>query len=172
MAQLRLFQTVWFKFSFFPFQSSRHSSDVGVNIDTLVASEKETWSREKLSLQKALKQANAEISKLRAELRSEAFLRELGSDSENAVLRVGRLCLTNHSFYNFYLGLFCVAFTLFILSKQTVIQFLNSYPQIHDFKFLSPRMIRKHLCCFLCVLYFLLLGWSSSYKATLNKCEQ
>ncbi|XP_065688834.1 A-kinase anchor protein 9 isoform X4 [Patagioenas fasciata] len=67
--------------------SSRHSSDVGVNIDTLVASEKEIWSREKLSLQKALKQANAEISKLRAELRSEAFLRELGSDSENAVLR-------------------------------------------------------------------------------------
>ncbi|XP_035752650.1 A-kinase anchor protein 9 isoform X3 [Egretta garzetta] len=67
--------------------SSRHSSDVGVNIDTLVASEKETWNREKLSLQKSLKQANAELSKLRAELRSEAFLRELGSDSENAVLR-------------------------------------------------------------------------------------
>ncbi|NXM37386.1 AKAP9 protein, partial [Oxyruncus cristatus] len=67
--------------------SSRHSSDVGVNIDTLVASEKETWNRERLSLQKSLKQADAELSKLRAELRSEAFLRELGSDSENAVLR-------------------------------------------------------------------------------------
>ncbi|CAN8184954.1 unnamed protein product [Coccothraustes coccothraustes] len=67
--------------------SSRHSSDVGVNIDTLVASEKEIWNREKLSLQKSLKQANAELSKLRAELRSEAFLRELGSDTENAVLR-------------------------------------------------------------------------------------
>ncbi|XP_065522466.1 A-kinase anchor protein 9 isoform X7 [Lathamus discolor] len=67
--------------------SSRHSSDVGVNIDTLVASEKEAWSREKLSLQKSLKQADAELSRLRAELRSEAFLRELGSDSENAVLR-------------------------------------------------------------------------------------
>ncbi|NXX49818.1 AKAP9 protein, partial [Tricholaema leucomelas] len=67
--------------------SSRHSSDVGVNIDTLVASEKEMWNREKLSLQMSLKQADAEISKLRAELRSEAFLRELGSDSENAVLR-------------------------------------------------------------------------------------
>ncbi|NXM15470.1 AKAP9 protein, partial [Ploceus nigricollis] len=64
-----------------------HSSDVGVNIDTLVASEKEIWNREKLSLQKSLKQANAELSKLRAELRSEAFLRELGSDTENAVLR-------------------------------------------------------------------------------------
>ncbi|NXM97155.1 AKAP9 protein, partial [Sylvia borin] len=67
--------------------SSRHSSDVGVNIDTLVASEKEIWNRERLSLQKSLKQADAEISKLRAELRSEAFLRELGSDTENAVLR-------------------------------------------------------------------------------------
>ncbi|KAL9870844.1 LOW QUALITY PROTEIN: A-kinase anchor protein 9 [Geothlypis trichas] len=67
--------------------SSRHSSDVGVNIDALVASEKEIWNRERLSLQKSLKQADAEISKLRAELRSEAFLRELGSDTENAVLR-------------------------------------------------------------------------------------
>ncbi|XP_027604935.2 A-kinase anchor protein 9 isoform X2 [Pipra filicauda] len=67
--------------------SSRRSSDVGVNIDTLVASEKETWNRERLSLQKSLKQADAELSKLRAELRSETFLRELGSDSENAVLR-------------------------------------------------------------------------------------
>ncbi|NXV11575.1 AKAP9 protein, partial [Cepphus grylle] len=67
--------------------SSRRSSDVGVNIDSLVASEKEIWNREKLSLQKSLKQADAELSKLRAELRSEAFLRELGSDSENAVLR-------------------------------------------------------------------------------------
>ncbi|XP_075602320.1 A-kinase anchor protein 9 isoform X1 [Balearica regulorum gibbericeps] len=67
--------------------SSRRSSDIGVNIDTLVASEKEIWNREKLSLQKSLKQAEAELSKLRAELRSEAFLRELGSDSENALLR-------------------------------------------------------------------------------------
>ncbi|XP_027540623.1 A-kinase anchor protein 9 isoform X7 [Neopelma chrysocephalum] len=67
--------------------SSRRSSDVGVNIDTLVASEKETWNRERLLLQKSLKQADAELSKLRAELRSETFLRELGSDSENAVLR-------------------------------------------------------------------------------------
>uniref|UniRef100_A0A8B9UT04 A-kinase anchoring protein 9 n=1 Tax=Anas zonorhyncha TaxID=75864 RepID=A0A8B9UT04_9AVES len=67
--------------------SSRHSSDLGVNIDTLVASEKENWNREKLSLQKSLKQADAELSKLRAEIRSEAFLRELGSDSENVILR-------------------------------------------------------------------------------------
>ncbi|XP_027748999.1 A-kinase anchor protein 9 isoform X3 [Empidonax traillii] len=67
--------------------SSRHSLDVEVNIDAVVASERETWNRERLSLQKSLKQADAELSKLRAELRSEAFLRELGSDSENAVLR-------------------------------------------------------------------------------------
>ncbi|XP_030300009.1 A-kinase anchor protein 9 [Calypte anna] len=59
--------------------SSRPSLDIG--------SEKENWNREKMLLQKSLKQADAELSKLRSELRSEAFLRELGSDSENAVLR-------------------------------------------------------------------------------------
>ncbi|XP_043365266.1 A-kinase anchor protein 9 isoform X16 [Dermochelys coriacea] len=71
-----------------PLQSSRHSLDNGANIDTLIVSEKEIWNREKLSLQKSLKQADAELSKLRAELRSEAFLRELGSNSENAVLKI------------------------------------------------------------------------------------
>ncbi|XP_019363947.1 PREDICTED: A-kinase anchor protein 9 isoform X4 [Gavialis gangeticus] len=67
--------------------SSRRVLDNGTNIDTLTASEREIWNREKLSLQKSLKQADAELSKLRAELRNEAFLRELGSESENAVLK-------------------------------------------------------------------------------------
>ncbi|KYO26647.1 A-kinase anchor protein 9 isoform C [Alligator mississippiensis] len=67
--------------------SSRCVLDNGTNIDTLTASEREIWNREKLSLQKSLKQADAELSKLRAELRNEAFLRELGSESENAVLK-------------------------------------------------------------------------------------
>ncbi|XP_019363945.1 PREDICTED: A-kinase anchor protein 9 isoform X2 [Gavialis gangeticus] len=68
-------------------ESSRRVLDNGTNIDTLTASEREIWNREKLSLQKSLKQADAELSKLRAELRNEAFLRELGSESENAVLK-------------------------------------------------------------------------------------
>uniref|UniRef100_A0A8C3XLC8 A-kinase anchoring protein 9 n=1 Tax=Chelydra serpentina TaxID=8475 RepID=A0A8C3XLC8_CHESE len=68
--------------------SSRHSLDNGANIDTLTASEREIWTRERLSLQKSLKQADAELSKLKAELRSEAFLRELGANSENAVLKI------------------------------------------------------------------------------------
>ncbi|KAG6930542.1 A-kinase anchoring protein 9 [Chelydra serpentina] len=71
-----------------PLQSSRHSLDNGANIDTLTASEREIWTRERLSLQKSLKQADAELSKLKAELRSEAFLRELGANSENAVLKI------------------------------------------------------------------------------------
>ncbi|XP_060638257.2 A-kinase anchor protein 9 isoform X2 [Anolis sagrei] len=57
------------------------------NIDTLIASEREIWNKEKLSLQHSLRQAEAELAKLRAELRNEAFLRELGSDSENAALK-------------------------------------------------------------------------------------
>uniref|UniRef100_A0A803U0W9 A-kinase anchoring protein 9 n=1 Tax=Anolis carolinensis TaxID=28377 RepID=A0A803U0W9_ANOCA len=59
----------------------------GGNIDTLIASEREIWNKEKLSLQHSLRQAEAELAKLRAELRNEAFLRELGSDSENAALK-------------------------------------------------------------------------------------
>ncbi|KAM6449906.1 A-kinase anchor protein 9 isoform 3-T3 [Liasis olivaceus] len=59
----------------------------GRNVDALIAAEKEVWNKEKLSLQQSLKQAEAELAKLRAELRNEAFLRELGSDSENTALK-------------------------------------------------------------------------------------
>uniref|UniRef100_A0A670ZIP7 A-kinase anchoring protein 9 n=1 Tax=Pseudonaja textilis TaxID=8673 RepID=A0A670ZIP7_PSETE len=58
-----------------------------LNVDALIASEKEIWHKERLSLQQSLKQAEAELAKLKAELRNEAFLRELGSDSENAALK-------------------------------------------------------------------------------------
>ncbi|XP_063159680.1 A-kinase anchor protein 9 isoform X2 [Candoia aspera] len=66
------------------FRQSLHN---GRNVDALIASEKEIWNKEKLSLQQSLKEAEAELAKLRAELRNEAFLRELGSDSENAALK-------------------------------------------------------------------------------------
>ncbi|XP_077159951.1 A-kinase anchor protein 9 isoform X3 [Paroedura picta] len=59
----------------------------GGNADTLVSSEREIWKREKMTLQQSLKESEAELVKLRAELRNEAFLRELGSDSENAALK-------------------------------------------------------------------------------------
>ncbi|XP_058035562.1 A-kinase anchor protein 9 isoform X4 [Ahaetulla prasina] len=66
------------------FRQSLHN---GKNVDALIASEKEIWHKEKLSLQQSLKQAETELAKLKAELRNEAFLRELGSDSENAALK-------------------------------------------------------------------------------------
>lgn len=67
------------------FRQSLHN---GRNVDALIASEKEIWHKEKLSLQQSLKQTEVELAKLKAELRNEAFLRELGSDSENAALKV------------------------------------------------------------------------------------
>ncbi|XP_048366813.1 A-kinase anchor protein 9 isoform X6 [Sphaerodactylus townsendi] len=67
--------------------SFRPSMYNGGNADVLVASEREIWSREKVVLQQSLKQAEAELVKLRGELRNETFLRELGSDSENAALK-------------------------------------------------------------------------------------
>ncbi|XP_039213603.1 A-kinase anchor protein 9 isoform X3 [Crotalus tigris] len=66
------------------FRQSLHNER---NVDALIASEKEIWHKEKLSLQQSLKQAEAELAKLKTELRNEAFLRELGSDSENAALK-------------------------------------------------------------------------------------
>ncbi|KAL7976552.1 hypothetical protein Chor_008501 [Crotalus horridus] len=72
------------------FRQSLHN---GRNVDALIASEKEIWHKEKLSLQQSLKQAEAELAKLKAELRNEAFLRELGSDSENAALKKKYLLL-------------------------------------------------------------------------------
>ncbi|CAI5788754.1 A-kinase anchoring protein 9 [Podarcis lilfordi] len=65
----------------------RLSLNNGGSVDTLLSSERELWNKEKLILQQSLKQAEAELAKLRAELRNEAFLRELGSDSENAALK-------------------------------------------------------------------------------------
>uniref|UniRef100_A0A8D2LNS6 A-kinase anchoring protein 9 n=1 Tax=Varanus komodoensis TaxID=61221 RepID=A0A8D2LNS6_VARKO len=59
----------------------------GGNADALIASEREFWHKEKMTLQQSLKQAEAELGKLKAELRNESFLRELGSDSENTALK-------------------------------------------------------------------------------------
>ncbi|XP_042636740.1 A-kinase anchor protein 9 [Orycteropus afer afer] len=67
--------------------SSRFSFSDGANIDTIIASEKEIWNREKLSLQKSLKRAEAEVCKLKAELRNEALLQNLSPDSEHSTLK-------------------------------------------------------------------------------------
>lgn len=61
--------------------------DNEVNIDALIRSEREMWNREKRALQRSLKQAEAELSKLRAELRSDSFHRDLGGDPESMALR-------------------------------------------------------------------------------------
>ena len=47
------------------------------------------WNREKLALQKSLKRAEAEVYKLKAELRNEALLQNLSPDSEHAAIKVG-----------------------------------------------------------------------------------
>ncbi|KAM4705164.1 A-kinase anchor protein 9 [Rhinophrynus dorsalis] len=67
--------------------SYRSSLDNAANIDMLIASEREVWSREKLNLQKSLKQTEAELSKVKAELRNEAMQRDLGRESENVTLK-------------------------------------------------------------------------------------
>ncbi|XP_032731359.1 A-kinase anchor protein 9 isoform X5 [Lontra canadensis] len=67
--------------------SSRFSVTGGANIEAIIASEKEVWNREKLTLQKSLKRAEAEVHKLKAELRNEALLQNLSPDSEHAAIK-------------------------------------------------------------------------------------
>ncbi|XP_043728829.1 A-kinase anchor protein 9 isoform X7 [Cervus elaphus] len=67
--------------------SSRFSLSGGPNIEAIITSEKEVWNREKLALQKSLKRAEAEVYKLKAELRNEALLQNLSPDSEHATLK-------------------------------------------------------------------------------------
>ncbi|XP_037363550.1 A-kinase anchor protein 9 isoform X3 [Talpa occidentalis] len=67
--------------------SSRFSFSGGDNIEAIIASEKEVWNREKMTLQKSLKRAEAEVSKLKSELRNETLLQNLNPDSEHATLK-------------------------------------------------------------------------------------
>ncbi|XP_073754902.1 A-kinase anchor protein 9 isoform X9 [Callorhinus ursinus] len=67
--------------------SSRFSFSGGANIEAIIASEKEVWNREKLTLQKSLKRTEAEVYKLKAELRNEALLQNLSPDSEHAAIK-------------------------------------------------------------------------------------
>ncbi|XP_036921974.1 A-kinase anchor protein 9 isoform X2 [Sturnira hondurensis] len=67
--------------------SSRFSFSSGANIEAIIASEKEVWSREKLTLQKSLKRAEAEVYRLKAELRNEASLQTLSPDPEHAIVK-------------------------------------------------------------------------------------
>ncbi|XP_023562307.1 A-kinase anchor protein 9 isoform X5 [Octodon degus] len=67
--------------------SYRFSFGGGTNIDAIIASEKEVWNREKLTLQKSLKRAEAEVYKLKAELRNDTLLQNLSPDSEHVTLK-------------------------------------------------------------------------------------
>ncbi|XP_039734058.1 A-kinase anchor protein 9 isoform X3 [Pteropus medius] len=66
---------------------SRFSFSGGTNIEAIIASEKEVWDREKLALQKSLKRAEAEVYKLKAELRNEALLQNLSPDSDHTTVK-------------------------------------------------------------------------------------
>lgn len=68
-------------------QSSRFSLDSGANTKDIIASVKEVWSKEKLTLQKSLKRAEAKVCELKVELRNDALHQRQSPDSENAVFK-------------------------------------------------------------------------------------
>uniref|UniRef100_A0A6I8MYH2 Pericentrin/AKAP-450 centrosomal targeting domain-containing protein n=1 Tax=Ornithorhynchus anatinus TaxID=9258 RepID=A0A6I8MYH2_ORNAN len=64
-------------------------SRIAARPDALPACERQAWSREKAALQRALRRAQAELGRLKAELRNETLLRDLGLglDPDSAVLK-------------------------------------------------------------------------------------
>ncbi|XP_071468326.1 A-kinase anchor protein 9 isoform X9 [Marmota flaviventris] len=67
--------------------SSRFLFCGDANLEAIIASEKEIWNREKSALQKTLKKTEAEVYKLKAELRNNTLLQNLNTDSENISLK-------------------------------------------------------------------------------------
>ncbi|XP_032868417.1 A-kinase anchor protein 9 isoform X5 [Amblyraja radiata] len=69
-------------------QLTRRHLDNQDCVDTLIKSERTVWSKEKSNLQQALKLAEAELAKMKAEARNETLQTELfGSGSENIALK-------------------------------------------------------------------------------------
>uniref|UniRef100_A0A8C5QK64 A-kinase anchoring protein 9 n=1 Tax=Leptobrachium leishanense TaxID=445787 RepID=A0A8C5QK64_9ANUR len=67
--------------------SPRSPQDSAVNIDRLMAIEREQWKREKLQYQKSLKECEAELHKVKAELKSVSAHRDTGRECENSVIK-------------------------------------------------------------------------------------
>uniref|UniRef100_A0A8C6A1L4 A-kinase anchoring protein 9 n=1 Tax=Marmota marmota marmota TaxID=9994 RepID=A0A8C6A1L4_MARMA len=67
--------------------SSRFLFCGDANLEAIIASEEEIWTMEKSALQKTLKKTEAEVYKLKAELRNDTLLQNLNSDSENTSLK-------------------------------------------------------------------------------------
>lgn len=64
---------------------------------TLLSQERDTWTREKVRLEKALHQAQAQVARLRGELRSDTLREITGPEADNAALKVSRSSSDCHS---------------------------------------------------------------------------
>lgn len=55
----------------------------------MFSQEREAWTREKTRLEKALHQAQVQLSRLRGEIRAETVREVTGPEADNAALKVG-----------------------------------------------------------------------------------
>ncbi|XP_077896565.1 A-kinase anchor protein 9 isoform X4 [Ictidomys tridecemlineatus] len=100
--------------------SSRFLFCGDANLEAIIASEKETWNREKLALQKTLKKTEAEVYKLKAELRNDTLLQNLNTDSENVKRTYGKY-LRAESFRK-----------ALIYQKKYLLQLLGEFQECED----------------------------------------
>ncbi|CAJ1083390.1 LOW QUALITY PROTEIN: A-kinase anchor protein 9 [Xyrichtys novacula] len=67
--------------------SIRRGSNKGDSASLLLSQEREAWSREKLRLEKALHQSQAQVARLRGEIRTETLREVTGPEADNAALK-------------------------------------------------------------------------------------
>ncbi|XP_072561718.1 A-kinase anchor protein 9 isoform X2 [Paramormyrops kingsleyae] len=68
-------------------QTSRRAMDDQAALSALLSSEREAWARERNRLQKSLRQAEAEVSRLRAEIRTDSLRDVAGPEADTAALK-------------------------------------------------------------------------------------
>ncbi|KAJ8378851.1 hypothetical protein AAFF_G00233530 [Aldrovandia affinis] len=67
--------------------SSRRAADNQDAVEVLQASDREAWNRERSRLEKCLRQAEAEVSRLKGEIRADSLRDIVGSDADNVALK-------------------------------------------------------------------------------------
>ncbi|XP_048848489.1 A-kinase anchor protein 9 isoform X2 [Brienomyrus brachyistius] len=68
-------------------QTSRRAVDDQAALSALLSSEREAWARERSRLQKSLRQAEAEVSRLKAEIRTDSLRDVAGPEADTAALK-------------------------------------------------------------------------------------
>lgn len=123
----------------------------------LFSSERESWAQERNRLEKSLRQAEAELSRLRADIRSDTLRDLTGADLDNTALKVRPAALYKHV---------CSRWSCH--DPERCSDVLSMSPQRMYGKYLRAESFRKALIYQKKYLLLLLGGFQECEEATLS----